>query len=103
MFIFFFAIIVKFLVWLITRLAILATSVVMKICEIFLRSLLLEYKRGTIVISKLSYRELRATTSVMLSQIVQYSITADWRYCISCLTFVKMVVNFFLYLSNFAI
>lgn len=73
------------------------------ICGIFSRSLLPEYKKRIVVISKSSYRKVRATTRVILSQIICCFITANWRRWISLFTLAKIIVAFFLYQCGFTI
>ena len=60
-----------------TRFIILTALVKVMICWSSSRSLLLECKRGVVVITKLSFRELRAIIKIMLSQIIQYLVTID--------------------------
>ena len=95
------AIIVRSAVAPTTHFAKFVSLVEVTICWISSIFLSPEYKRGAVVISKSSCSKSRATTRVILSQIICYSVTADWRRWTSCFTSATMVVAFFSYPSSF--
>lgn len=54
-----------------------------------------EYKKGDIIIFKSLYSKSKTIISIMLSQIVLYSVTTLWKYYIRYLTLAKILVILF--------
>ena len=74
----------------------------MSIYSIFSKSLSLECSKGAVVISKLLCNESKATTNVILSYMVLYSVIADCSYWTNYLTLVNIELAFFLYSRGLA-